>query len=207
MNLFFSLLTLSPPHIKVNTYNIMPVKLITSLLILITLIYVSTISQQVFDAIFSPIFTYLIVGLVIWAFYANCKAVFVNTRNWFADTFRCVMETSSPFRLFRFVANALNIPTYGHFMEWVSTRRDTLFLWIPDAITNPTNAFIQWLSSQLSPLLRWVADGVDGLTLRSVMESLPSFRLSALPGLQWATRLVFDTDNPGAVPHSPAETV
>ncbi|KAH9960143.1 hypothetical protein BC827DRAFT_1376835 [Russula dissimulans] len=43
--------------------------------------------------------------------------------------------------------------------------------------------------------------------LQGVMENLPSFRLSALPGLQWATRLLFDTDNPGPVPHSPAENV
>jgi len=185
-------------------------KLFTSLLIIIILVYLSTISQEsqrVFDVIFSRVFIYLSVGLVIWACYANCKALFVSATNWLADTFRCVMETLSPFRLFRFVANALNIPTYGHFMEWPSTRRDTLFRWIPDAITNPTNAFIQWLWSQLSPLLHWVADGVDSLTLRGVIESLPLFRLSALPGLQRATPLVFDADNSGAVPDSPAETV
>ncbi|KAH9960137.1 hypothetical protein BC827DRAFT_1155927 [Russula dissimulans] len=180
----------------------MPVKLILSLLIIVLLIYpsaISQLSQRVFNAIFSPIFTYFIVGLVIWAFYTK----------WLADCFSCVMESPFPFGLFRFVANAanLNVPTYGQLIEWLSTRRDALSLRIPDIITNTTNAFMEWLPPQLSPPFRWVADVVDGPTLRGVMEGLPSFRLSALPGLQWATRRLFDTDNPGAVPHSPAENV
>ncbi|KAH9960139.1 hypothetical protein BC827DRAFT_416010 [Russula dissimulans] len=190
----------------------MPVKLILSLLVIVLLIYpsaISQLSQRVFDATFSPIFTYLIVGLVIWAFHAKCRALLVSTRNWLADCFSCVMESPFPFGLFRFVANAanLNVPTYGQLIEWLSTRRDALSLRIPDIITNSTNAFMEWLPSQLSPPFRWVADVVNGPTLRGVMESLPSFRLSALPGLQWATRLLFDTDNPGAIPHSPAENV
>jgi len=225
-------LSLFPPHTKDNTYrlhNIMLVALILpSLLLIIIIISLSasanpkvtqrlerspassnssnTISQQLFDILYSPFFIFLLVTLNIWACYAKCKALLVSARNWLAATFRRVMEILSLFRLdnlFQLVSNALDNPTHDYFIESLSTRGDTLFPRIAAITVNSTNAFIEWLSSQLNPLLRWVADVVESPTFRSVMESLPSSPLRILPGLQWAVGLVFDTDNPGTVPHPP----
>jgi len=109
------------------------------------------------------------------------------------------MSMLSPFRLgdlFHVVANALSL-TYSHFMEFLSTTgQDTLSPWIAATIINPTNAFIEWLSSQVNPLWQWVADIVNSPTFHDVveglMESLPSFRLTTLRGLQRAAGLEDD---------------
>jgi len=163
----------------------------------------NTTSQKALDIILSPFF---IIPLVIstplvifsiWACYKKWTA-FISARNQLADSFRGIMTTLSPFRLFQLVANAFNL-THGHLMDWLfTTRPDALFPWTATTITNSANAFIEWLLSQLNPLLQWTADIVNSPTFRDVMESLPSFRLTALRSLQWAAGLGDDRPVTGA---------